>query len=180
MSNLLKQFTYILKCIRTLEPHHPKLLNPLVKDNIKAAYVGGNLCGEATLVGKRLLEKEGINNISVYKNESGFGNYYQDHCFMVVENTIIDLTYKQFLQDERITHPNCLYHQYIQYTLPPYFIGTHDNLMILLNQCISLNRKIYTTTELNYNIKFWNIGEDITERFDYKKCLQEKIIDINI
>ena len=180
MNHLSKQFHYILQCIRTLEPHHPKLLNPLVKQNIKAAYVGGDLCGEATLVGKTLLEQQGINNIKVIRNERGSGELYQDHCYIVIKDTIIDLTYKQFLQDERVTHPNCPYHQYIQYTLPPYFIGSHNDLMILLNQCISLNKKIYGKTDLEYNNKFWNIGQDITHRFNYKKCIQEKIIDINI
>ena len=80
--HLPKKFHYILQCIRALEPHHPKLFNPLVKQNIKAAYVGGDLCGEATLVGKTLLEKEGINNIKVLRNERGSGEFYQDHCLI--------------------------------------------------------------------------------------------------
>ena len=180
MNYLPRQFSYILNRMRLLEPHHPKLFNHLVQQNVKAAYVGGDLCGEATLVGKTLLEQQGIHNICVLRNEKGYGEFYQDHCFMVVNNTVIDLTYKQFLQDERVTHPNCPYHQYIQYTLPPYFIGSHNNLMILLNQCISLNKKIYGTTDLEYAIQFWNIGQDVTHRFNYSTCLQEKIIDIEI
>ena len=53
-------------------------------------------------------------------------------------------------------------------------------LNYIIDQCISLNKNIYRTTELDYNSKFWNIGQDVTHRFNYKKCIQEKIINIYI
>ena len=49
-----------------------------------------------------------------------------------------------------------------------------------LKGLISLDKKIYGNTDLEYNNKFWNIGRDVTHRFNYKKCIQEKIINIHI
>ena len=95
------------------------------------------------------------------------------------DSIIIDLTWKQFLQDERSSSIDCKYLQYIQFDLPLYFVGTKEEINIELEKVVNLNRNIFGA--INDNLfqieKWWNDGKDVTYRFNYDRCIESEVID---
>ena len=167
----------IIKSVKHLEKNHKKLYHPFISNNLEASFIGGDLCGESCFVVKKLLENYEINSL-VKENSKGIA-YYKDHVYLLSDSIIIDLTWKQFMQDERSKNIDCMYLQYIQFDLQPYFIGTKEDLNIELEKIINLNRKIFG--QINHNLNnieyWWNNGMDVTNRYNYTKCIENGIID---
>ena len=124
-----------------------------------------------------MLENYKINSL-VKENSKGIADY-RDHVYLLSDSIIIDLTWKQFMQDERSENIDCKYLQYIQFDLQPYFIGTKDDLNIELEKIVNINRKIFG--QINYNLNiieyWWNNGKDVTSRYNYARCIENGIID---
>lgn len=170
-------FIAIINSIKKLEPNHKKIFHKLINKDIKASFLGCNLCGESAFVIKRLLENNKINSI-VKENNKGIADY-RDHVYLQINSIIVDFTWKQFLQDDRSENIECKYLQYIQYELPPYFIGTHDELYIQLDNILTKNRNEFGNINIDlHNVKtWWNTGKDVTYRFNYDKCIKNGIVD---
>ena len=107
-------------------------------------------------------------------NRQGYGDYYKDHCFLWVDNSIIvDPTIKQFLQDERVANDNCQYNDFIQKKIPPFYIGSQDELLFLLTQTSELNRMVFSTSEMDDNWKWWRFEKNISQRFNLDRCVND-------
>lgn len=165
----------ILKGIKILEPNHTKIFNSLVKERdgeTLNAYTGNLVCGEACFIGKYLLENEGF-KVAVWKNSYGLGKNFHDHCFLLVDKQyVVDLTAKQFWQDERTDNNNCPYHQYIQYQLPPFFITSREELDKQLDKIIYKNETVYGKTYFHDIFKYWKFQEDVSGKFDLMECVK--------
>ena len=139
----------IIKSVKHLEKNHSKLHHPHICNNLEASYIGENLCGESCFVAKKLLQNYDINTL-VKENHKGIKNY-RDHVFLLHDSIIVDLTWKQFLQDERSSSIDCKYLQYIQFHLPLYFVGTKEEINFELEKVVNLNRNILgIITEYNF------------------------------
>ena len=152
ITNILNQnFKNIVQSIKILDPYHSKLFNKIVKNKVgenKNSFVAELLCGETCYITKYLLEREGY-QVKVWKNSMGYGRYYRDHCFMIVDNSIIvDPTYRQFAQDSRISNIDCEYSKYIHFNLPPFFVGSISELTSQINEIQHFNKLIYGSTDL--------------------------------
>ena len=66
------------------------------------------------------------------KSTIGYGKYYEDHCYLQINDIIIDPTIRQFLNDYR-DNGNNIYLRYIYEKQPPIFVGTKDDLINYLN-----------------------------------------------
>jgi len=138
--------------------------NPKIYDSIQVkkhglsekSWLGMKCCGESSYI----IQKELINN---GYNTKVFLNYrtYEDHCFIMIDDTIIDPTPKQFLMDHRMS-VNCDYRDYL-FNLPPFFIGTKEMLNDYLLEIIEVNKNVYGVTffDIDILIKYWNIQKEI-------------------
>ena len=61
-------------------------------------WIGTMLCGPSCVIATHLLQQNNINNIKIYMNKRGFGEIYEDHVFITINDIIIDPTFKQFLK----------------------------------------------------------------------------------
>lgn len=170
------QYKKIVEGLKVLEPDHPKLFNKFIRRDIyedKFAYIGGMLCGEACFISKYLLEKEGY-KVEVWRNSQGYGDYLQDHCFLWVDNSIIvDPTIKQFWQDDRVVSYDCQYNTNIQYNFPPFYIGSHEDLLVQLDQISNINKDVFGSTDMDKNWKWWRFYQNISHKFDLKRCIED-------
>ncbi len=168
----------IVESIKLMETQHPLLYQPAMKKvygETKYAFQGGLLCGEACYITKYLLEHQGF-QVQVWKNKQGYGDYYSDHCFLWLEQEglIVDPTYKQFLDDDREKSPTSQYHQLIYKTLPPFFIGTKDELDSTINVLNCLNEQLYGTSCLKDISRNWRFSYNISDKFDLLKCVTNR------
>ena len=121
---LFRNFPTLGQGMKIMETHHPYLYHSFLSKSPKYqqtdTYQGGLLCGEACFLTRFLLDINGFTS-EVWKNHQGYGKYYSDHCFIWLpeEELIVDLTYKQFFQDDRVSDASCPYHHYIYQSLPP-------------------------------------------------------------
>ena len=110
-------------------------------------YCGYMKCGVACYVLGNLLRSK--LEIEMYMYEFGHGKYREDHVFLKHKDFIIDPTYRQFLTDNR-TGPDFAsdtkskytglsrYNNYL-YSLPPFFVGTVEDLHELHGHLSFLN-----------------------------------------
>ena len=100
-------------------------------------WIGNNLCGPSTVICCYLLKKY---KYKVYKNVYGFGYYQEDHTFIIIDDYIyVDPTYLQFINNNN--------------SLPCFYIGTYDDLKLIIN----------SNSELNL-MKLWDKTNDITDK----------------
>ena len=62
-------------------------------------FIGEYSCGGCCYVLNHYLQKNNIHT-KMMKKEIGFGEYFQDHCYLIKDNLIIDPTYKQFFLNQ--------------------------------------------------------------------------------
>jgi len=115
----------------------------------KETYCGRLKCGITTFVLGHLL-KESM-TIGMYKSKFGYGKYVEDHVFLKCGDLIIDPTYRQFFTDNRSVSSTSTnsgrseYNDYL-YSLPPFFVGTRDQLQELSHQLEAMH-----SHEFDYN-----------------------------
>ncbi len=98
----------------------------------KKTWIGTSVCGPSVVITKYVLQHLNLidtNQIRVYMNQQGYGDYFEDHSFIVLNQSspeegmdeiIVDPTYKQLICNK--IDPSILH------KLPPIFIGTYDQL----------------------------------------------------
>ena len=63
-------------------------------------FEGTLACGASCYLMKYFLERYDISTKTMY-SKRGYGNYLEDHCFLVKDDYIIDPTYLKCFQDNR-------------------------------------------------------------------------------
>ena len=135
------------------------LFIPNCNKNINT-FIGEYSCGGCCYILHHYLQKHNIHT-KMMKKEIGFGDYFQDHCYLLKDNLIIDPTYKQFFLNSN----NPEYINYIK-ELPFIFIGTINELKTIyyLYNNISLRINKY---KLDFEISdFWKNSHDISNILD--------------
>lgn len=149
---------HITNNVIQMNPHNYMLFDHIQKKKNGYVYsnswVGANHCGDTSYVTKKFLVKNNYNNIKVVSNNRIRGS---NHCFLMINNIIIDTTYKQFLLDHRMNE-NCDYRKYL-FNLPPFFIGTDIMLEEMLVNLIDKNLDVYEISFLNKKnlLKYWDV-----------------------
>ena len=154
-----KSFKKLSNKISKISYPNPKLYDSIqVKKHgySKQSWLGHKCCGESCYIIQKELIKYGY-NAKVYLNY----RKYEDHCFIMIDNIIIDPTLKQFLDDHRMKE-YCEYRTYL-FNLPPFFIGTKEMLNDYLLNIIEVNKNVYNLTFFKINVlqKYWNIQKEI-------------------
>lgn len=134
----------------------------------KYSFGGHFCCGESSFMVKQILDKYHIPNKVYRSNHSQYiqGDYVTDHCFIMVENIIIDLSYRQFLIDPNEIEETPFY-QNILLETSPLFIGDIEDLSKHLIEINSDYIKLYNEELCNMDrlLNFWLLDRDVTERY---------------
>ena len=154
----MRSFPHMIRKIKQMEPHHDGLLFDKIQyrqfGESDKSYVGTKLCGEACFAIHGVLMEQQY-DLRVYKNSRRCGRDIDDHCFILVNGSIIvDPTYRQFIKplvgiDEHSR-------KFLYETLPPIFVGDLTDL-----------KKIITDPMLEPDdlSKYWIADTDITYKF---------------
>jgi hypothetical protein len=139
----------------------------------KETYNGSFHCGVTSYVLGNLLKKEGI-KVKMYLQESGYGKYKEDHVFLKYNNIVIDTTYKQFFTNN-ISNGTTNYHYYLYEILPPFFVGTIDELkqLYFILETKSLNQLKYQTFDESI-LEKWKGKIDITTKLNLTNKIYNK------
>jgi len=150
-------FNFIVNEIKKLEPAYHGYLFDFIKrkqyGESKMSYLGEKLCGEACYVVRNLLLEKGLSSQVKY-NMKKYGDYIDDHCFLQINNIIIDPTYRQFFV--QYFEQNNINTNIIFENNDPFFCGTINDLIKLVNNLNIKDKEI---------IDYWNIDKDITSKF---------------
>ena len=133
-STVWRHFGRLIQDAKRLDPHATDLYCSLTRrklgDTHPASHVGGLLCGELSHLTHELLRgRRNIEGSTVRVDRA----CRRDHTFVRVDDLYVDLTYKQFLQDDRSAEADCPYLSYVQRRLPAFFVGTHRELVAMLD-----------------------------------------------
>ncbi len=127
-----QHFRQIFLGIRYLSPigrngFIPKLVNKYGES--KYSFSGHFCCGESSFMVKQILDKYHIPNKVYLSNHSQYiqGEYVTDHCFIMVDELILDLSYRQFVINPYGIDDNP-YYQKILLETSPFFIGDREAL----------------------------------------------------
>lgn len=126
----------------------------------KNTYTGNTCCGAACFILGKILIKQQI-PVKMYLYKFGYSEYYQDHVHLRYEGIIIDPTYKQFF-NINAGKGISKYDNYLYNNLPPFFVGTHRDLVKLYKK---LDRKSMEEFDNNLDsdlLDFWKCQKDIT------------------
>lgn len=125
----------------------------------KESYIGYSQCGlmSCTLAAQfypKLLEidRESALNLNFGYARIGYGKHLEDHMFMFIDSSgiIIDPTYKQFLKSAHC-RGGSEYTKYLYEKLDPFFVGTLDELEIMIDELIDLENRCFNKTSLDKN-----------------------------
>ena len=146
----------------------------------KFTYCGEFKCGVTCFILGNLLKQDGF-DVKMYLYEEGYGKYKEDHVFLKYNNLIIDPTYRQFFTNN-INNGISNYNNYIYNILPPFFIGTQNELKSIYFYLIK--NFPYETNFIFSNkhelFKYWIEKKDITFKLhDYFNIIENKEYLIN-
>ena len=169
-----KNLPRIFEGIRYLSPYDTKLFNPRLSKKYgegKKSYQGHFHCGETMFMVKQILDKHKIPN-KVFKSnhfQYMYEEYVSDHCFIIVEDNIVDLSYRQFVIDPyySVNLKKDIYYKKIFLQYSPLFIG---NITILYDflECLNYEymdeygKNLFTSSQV---LKFWELDQDITDKY---------------
>lgn len=132
----------------------------------KYMFEGNYQCGLATyILGYYYHENF---DTKILKSTIGYGKYYEDHCFLLLNDKIIvDPTIRQFLGDYR-DKGKSEYGNYIFKKMDPIFVGDKFMLEEYLIKLDKINKKEFGTSSLNLSdlYLYWKGNEDITYKLD--------------
>jgi hypothetical protein len=130
-------------------------------------FIGEYSCGGCCYILHHYLQKHNIYT-KMMKKEIGFGDYFQDHCYLLKDNMIIDPTYKQFFLNSN----NPEYINYIK-KLPFIFIGTIEDLKNIYHNYNNFSLKI-NKYKLDFEINdFWKNPKDISNILDMNLVIKD-------
>ena len=169
-----------------------RLVNTYFKDVVRLSHIGNNFSNDNTFHNYYRLKKlpkgpityNGEYNcgitcfilgnilkkyipIEMYKFETGYGKYIEDHVFLKSGDIIIDPTYRQFFTDNR-RNSFSFYNNYLYEDLPPFFVGTRDDLNELTKFLIHKNQE-----EFSYSIIANDVLDNWTELYNITHVLDE-------
>ena len=163
------QFSSMIKNMVVFDPDIKRdLYNPKRKNLAEPEYKfhGSYLCGLATyILGYYYHETY---NTKIMKSSFGYGDYYEDHCYLLLDDSIIvDPTIRQFLNDDR-DDGFSEYSKFIYEENDPVFVGEYSNLMEYLYTLKSLNKKHFGTSSIRVSeLKdYWEGKEDVTHKLE--------------
>ena len=145
----------------------------------QGTYCGELCCGVTTFVLGNLLK--GKMPIKMFINKNGYRN---DHVFLKTGDIIIDPTYRQFFNDDRNSAIS-KYNTYLYNNLPPFFVGTKNDLNLLIEDLKFRNSLEFPNNIIDDKVgKNWNEDKEITEilsNFDkiYNKDKVLKLLNKN-
>ena len=181
-----RQFNKVLLCSQIAENfkndnifHNSFRMKYIMKG--KSTYYGKNNCGITTFILGNILKKYIPIELHLYKY--GYGKYIEDHVFIKSDDLIIDPTYRQFFNDNR-NYGMSNYNNYLYNHLPPFFVGTQNDLYKLFLVLKNKNKE-----EFNHNIitddilDNWNTNSIITKNLDKYHLINnenkvKKLIDL--
>jgi hypothetical protein len=133
------------------------------KEKGPETYTGKFQCGVSCFILGNILKK--YIPIKMYLYEFGYGKYKEDHVFLKSNDLIIDPTYKQFFVDNRKEGISA-YNNYLYEKLPPFFVGTYEDLQNILTILKNKNSDefMYNILENHYILDNWKETKDITNR----------------
>lgn len=153
--------------------NHPLLhdtgINQSTPITTPKTFFGKHMCGPMTFTFKHILEKFGY-DVKGWYNEYGSGDYFEDHCFLMVGDHIIDLTPRQVIASDCTMDATCPYLQAV-HSYAPYFIGTRDELHVWCNTLQKIHEDTYgTSVSTEFNMKHatrrWACQQPTPKTFD--------------
>ena len=141
---------------------HPK--RKKISNNLERYFEGTYKCGLASYILGYYYKDY---NVKIMKSTIGYGKYYEDHCYLQINDIIIDPTIRQFLNDYR-DDGNSMYLRYIYEKQHPIFIGTKDELYKYLYNLNKINEYTFGKSILNVNdLKlYWKGNVDYTYKLN--------------
>ena len=167
------------ECMRIFtRDEYPLIHNELMRKKCgyqKKSFVGTKNCGSACFIMKYLLENEGY-DVNVIKNSRRTEYGLEDHVFLYVDNNIFDPTYRQFMIDNRKRDIVCGYKYHLFSELSPFLINDEDKIHYQLENSLDVNKFVYREpfTTLDELLINWEFQEDVTEKFDLHKYVNNK------
>ena len=158
---------------------HNKYLSKNYKNKSEYTFDGKLACGATTYVLNHLLKIDGISTKMMYKS-TFIEEYKEDHCFLKIDNIIIDPTYRQFYTQN--VKSNNDFSKFIFEELPFIFVGGIEDYKKIHSKLDLLHQKIYNKS-ININVSdFWDNAIDITDKIENKNLLKndiyKKVLDI--
>ena len=156
---------------------HPK--RKKISNNLEQYFEGSYNCGLASYILGYYYKDY---NVKLIKSTIGYGKYYEDHCYLQIDDIIIDPTIRQFLNDYR-DDGKSMYLRYIYDEQHPIFIGTKEELYDYLEHLNYINKNTFGNSILNTKeLKlYWKGNEDYTyklaELLEYTE-LKKKPTDV--
>ena len=151
----LSNFIPFVNSIKKMEPHHYGLLFNYSREKefgeSYKSYLGKQLCGEACYSLKKILEDNNYTPLVKY-NTRTYGSFIDDHCFIKIDDIIVDPTYRQFLLEYSKRDKE----DYIFDKLDPFFIGSKNELLKIIDKCNILD-------DISY---YWDVQKDVTDKFN--------------
>ena len=135
-------------------------------------YNGENNCGITSFILGNILKK--YIPIEMYKFETGYGKYTENHVFLKSGDIIIDPTYRQFFTDNR-KDSFSRYNNYLYQDLLPFFVGTKEDLHELHSTLKKKNEDEFSYTIIDRTtLDNWKELYNITDVLDEYYKLNEK------
>lgn len=129
-------------------------------------FHGSYLCGLSTYILGYYYYK--TYDTQIIKSSFGYGDYYEDHCYLLLNNEIIvDPTIRQFLNDHR-DNGFSDYSRFIYGDTHPIFVGNFHTLTKYLSILEELNKKTFGSTSIKSSqlIKYWHGKDNMTYKLD--------------
>ena len=173
----MEQITYLSrkyfpKVVKNMLIFDKSIKNDLFNKNrshlnkIEYKFEGRYLCGLSTYILGYFLSNN--YKVEIKKSTIGYGSYYEDHCYLLLNNEIIvDPTIRQFLTDSR-DNGFSAYSKYIYENKEPIFVGNKITLNRYFNKLNVLNKDVFGTSSLNiYDLHlYWRGNYDITKKLN--------------
>jgi len=144
--------------------HHNKGLIKREKPS-KTTFDGYLCCGASCYLLSWLLEKHDIKT-EVRYSKRGYGNYLEDHVFLLYNDIIIDPTYKQFFKSNISYNSN--YIKYLYNDFPFYFLGNYNDLENIYKKLNNKYKK-NNNDNLENNLVFWKKTKEIHNFCDLER-----------
>jgi len=108
-------------------------------------------------------------------SSSGYGKYSEDHICILLDDIIIDPTYKQFL-DSPYCDGKSEYSKYLYETLPPFFVGQKEELQEIITKLQAIEKRIFDKNFLKLEIidEWWSFNDEPPYEFDLYYLVNKK------
>lgn len=169
--------------IRLSKLYKPQMVNEIYclkrEGQSSSSYNGYQNCGPISYITSYFIQHKYPNvSLKAGYSSSGYGKYSEDHICILLDNTIIDPTYKQFL-DSPYCDGKSEYSKYLYETLPPFFVGQKEELQQIINKLQTIEKRIFGKNYLKSEImdEWWSFNDDPPYEFDLYWLVNKKETD---